>query len=107
DDELKTLVRREASYYGVDALIVKLSTIFIFLSISFVFNSVGWAIFDPKGTTEQTIFGLRLLMWLFPTIALIIGILSMLNFPIGKEEYNIITKEAKKLHEEKKAQLEK
>jgi GPH family glycoside/pentoside/hexuronide:cation symporter len=105
DDELKTGIRREGAFYGVDALIVKLSTIFIFLSISLVFNSVGWAVFDPVGTTGETILGLRLLMWVFPSIALGIGILSMTQFPISKEEYNKLSEKSKKLHNEKKKKV--
>ena len=105
DDELKTGVRREGAFYGVDALIVKLSTIFIFLSISLVFNSVGWEVFDPKGTTEETILGLRLLMWLFPTIGLTLGLISMYYFPITKERYNILSEHSKKLHLEKKEKI--
>ncbi|GAH15536.1 unnamed protein product, partial [marine sediment metagenome] len=70
EDELTTGIRREGGYYGINALITKLSTILIFLTISIVFTSVGWAVFDPLGTTEQTIFGLRSLMFIFPAIAL-------------------------------------
>jgi GPH family glycoside/pentoside/hexuronide:cation symporter len=102
DDELRTGVRREGGYYGVDALVTKFSTIFIFLTISLVFNSVGWAIFNPKGTTEETIFGLRSLMYVFPAIVSIIGIISMSFFPITKEKYNQLTQETKELHEKKK-----
>jgi len=102
DDELRTGVRREGSFYGVDALIVKLSTIAIFLSISLVFNSVGWKVFDPIGTPEQTVLGLKLLMWLFPSIALAIGILSMIFFPITKNRYEEIRQKIDVLHEEKK-----
>jgi GPH family glycoside/pentoside/hexuronide:cation symporter len=105
DDETKTGVRREGGYYGVDALVTKFSTIFIFLTIGLVFNSVGWAIFDPKGTTEQTIFGLRSLMYIFPAIATIIGIIAMLFFPITKERYHQLTHETGLLHEEKKKRI--
>ena len=44
-------------------MLTKLSTILVILSINVVFNSVGWATFDPVGTTEYTIFGLRSLMF--------------------------------------------
>lgn len=107
DDELKTGIRREGAFYGVDALIVKLSTIFIFLSISIVFNSVGWAVFDPKGSTEETILGLRLLMWLFPSLALMVGAFAMKFFPITKERYDEVSEASRKLHLEKKENLSK
>jgi GPH family glycoside/pentoside/hexuronide:cation symporter len=100
-DELKTGIRREGGYFGINAFIVRLSTIFIFLTISLVFNSVGWKVFDPLGTSEQTIFGLRSLIAIFPIIALIIAIISMYFFPIDKEKYEDIQKEIEVLHEEK------
>ncbi|MBD3213144.1 MAG: MFS transporter, partial [Candidatus Lokiarchaeota archaeon] len=104
-DEMKTGIRREGGYFGINAFIVRLSTIFIFLSISLVFNSVGWKVFDPVGTTEQTILGLRSLMTLFPIIALIIAIISMSRFPIDKEKYSEIQKEIEQIHKEKRQKV--
>jgi len=104
-DELQTGVRREGGYFGINAFIVRLSTIFIFLSISLVFNSVGWKVFDPVGTTEQTILGLRSLMSIFPIIALIIAIISMSRFPINKEKYREIQKKIEIIHDEKKKRI--
>ncbi|TXT62478.1 MAG: conserved membrane protein of unknown function [Promethearchaeota archaeon] len=101
-DELQTGIRREGGYFGINAFIVRLSTILIFLSISLVFNSVGWKVFDPVGTTDQTIFGLRSLMTLFPITALIIAIISMSRFPIDKEKYKKLQKDIEVLHTEKK-----
>jgi len=101
-DELTTGIRREGGYYGIIALIIRLSTIFIFITISFVFNNVGWTIFNPLGTTEATIFGLRSLMFIFPAIALSIGILSISRFPITKEKFEQIKQDKAKLHEKKK-----
>ncbi|MHA1689470.1 MAG: MFS transporter [Promethearchaeota archaeon] len=105
DDELKNGVRREGGFYGIDALITKFSTIAIFLTISSVFNSTGWAIFDPIGTTEETIFGLRSLMYIFPAIASLIGVIVIYFFPITKERYEQITKEGEILHAKKKEKV--
>ncbi len=104
NDELTTGVRREGGYMGINALFIRLSTIAIFLTISPVFNSVGWAVFDPIATTD-TIFGLRLLMFVFPAIALGIGILSMSRFPITKDRYEIIKLKMNELHQKKKEKL--
>ncbi len=105
-DELKNGVRREAGFYGVNGFMVKLTNVAVFLCIALVFNSVGWAIFNPLGTTQQTIFGLRSLFFIFPTIFLVIGFISMLKFPISKEDYDEITKQARKLHDEKRRKME-
>jgi len=104
-DELKTGVRREGGFYGVNALIVRLSTIFIFLTISIVFTSTGWKVFEPEDVTPEIIIGLRLLMFVFPAISLTIGIISINQFPITNEKYREIKQKVDKLHEEKRNKL--
>ncbi|MFX1528864.1 MAG: MFS transporter [Promethearchaeota archaeon] len=90
EDELETGDRREGSFYGVNALIVRLSTIFIFVTINSVFQSVGWRVFTPATVGPETIFGLRMLMFGFPAIALGFGIIMMLLFPITKKKFEVI-----------------
>jgi GPH family glycoside/pentoside/hexuronide:cation symporter len=102
EDELKTGTRRDGGYYGINALLTKLSTILVILSINVVFNSVGWATFDPVGTTEYTIFGLRSLMFIFPAVALIIGLIAIRKFPLTKEKYKEIKVNLEALHDEKR-----
>lgn len=97
-DELETGIRREGGYYGINALITKLSTILVIFTINVVFNTVGWAVFDPLGTTEETIFGLRSLMFIFPAIALIIGFMAISRFPITRELYDEIKIKVDELH---------
>ena len=60
---------------------------------------------DTTGTTEETIFGLRSLMFIFPTVFLVIGIIAILKYPITKERYEEITREVNKLHEKKKEKI--
>ncbi|MFX1496233.1 MAG: MFS transporter [Promethearchaeota archaeon] len=105
EDELKTGVRREGSFYGVNALIIRLSTIFIFVTINSVFQSVGWRVFEPSSVGPDTIFGLRMLMFVFPAVALTFGIIMMLFFPITKKKFEVIKQQVNKLHEEKRAKL--
>jgi len=102
EDEITTGTRRDGGYYGINALLTKLSTILVILSINIVFNSVGWATFDPVGTTEYTIFGLRSLMFLFPAVALIIGLIAIRKFPLTKEKYEEIKVQLEKIHNEKR-----
>lgn len=105
DDELKTGTRREGGYYGINALVIRFSTILIFITISLVFTSAGWKVYDPAVVDETTVFGLRALMCIFPAIALGIGILSMSRFPIDKEKYEQIKQDVEKLHAEKKSKV--
>lgn len=104
EDELNTGVRREGSFYGVNALVMRLSTIFIFLTISTVFTSVGWNVFYAEITpAHQT--GLKFLMSLFPIIALGIGVVAISFFPITKDKYQEIKRKVNELHKEKQQNL--
>ena len=105
DDEIKTGIRREASFYGVNAIFIRLSTIAVVISISLVFTSVGWAVFDPKGDKTQIILGLRILMFVFPACALGLAILFMSRFPITKEKSEEIKREIKRIHAEKRSKI--
>jgi GPH family glycoside/pentoside/hexuronide:cation symporter len=104
EDELVTGVRREGSFYGVNALVMRLSTIFIFLTISIVFTSVGWRVFT-EAITEAHRTGLKLLMSIFPMIALSIGVIAISFFPITKEKYEKIKDRVNELHKEKQRKL--
>jgi len=105
EDELVTGVRREGGYYGINALIIRLSTIAIIVSIGFVFGSMELAVFDPSQMTGLNLLALRSLIFIYPTIALCIGILSMSRFPINKARYEEIRKELIEIHKKKKEQV--
>jgi len=104
-DELETGVRREAAYYGINALIIRFSTIFVSLSLLIVFNSIGWKIYDPSTITDTILVGIRILICVFPIIGLAIGILFLKFFPITKEKYEEIKNQLNQIHEEKKRKV--
>jgi GPH family glycoside/pentoside/hexuronide:cation symporter len=105
EDELKTGVRREGAFYGVNGFFAKLTNAVIILSISLILNTVGWTVFTPSNVTPQVVFGLRCLMSLFPIIMLVIGIIGISFFPINKARDIEITAETQKLHEQKSEAL--
>ena len=86
DDEVRTGQRREGSYYGVHALFVRLSTILSIGSIAIVLSTNGWKVYDPTVVTPGIIFGLKSLMSLFPVGALIIGIVFLIFYPLGRKQ---------------------
>lgn len=104
-DELETGIRREAAYYGVNALIIRLSTIAVYLSIALVFGNIGWKIYDPTIVTEWTHLGLRILICVLPSVAIGLGILSLRRFPITKEKYAEIKNKLEAMHKEKKEKV--
>lgn len=105
EDEVNTGIRREASYIGVYILFLRFATIFVFLAISLVFTNVGWAVYDPETVTPEVIFGLRALIFIFPTIALVIAILSAYKYPLDGEKLKNVKEQLKKIHEEKKSKI--
>lgn len=101
-DELKTGIRREAAYYGVNALIIRLSTIGVYLSIYFVFRNIGWeVIYDPSVITGVTELGIRTLIFIIPAIVLGLGLLSLFRFPVTKEKYDEMQIDLDKMHDDK------
>ncbi len=106
EDEVDTGSRREASYYGVNALLLRLSTVLVFLAIGPVFIIGDWQVYDPNNITSEIIFGLRALIAIFPIIALTIGILTMYKYPLDGEKLKAVNEELEQLHISKKTKTE-
>ncbi|MFX0072198.1 MAG: MFS transporter [Candidatus Hermodarchaeota archaeon] len=105
EDEVVTGMRREAGYYGVNALCLRFTTILVFVAISLVFTNVGWAVFEPNNVTPAIILGLRILMVVFPIMALIVGFLSMYKYPLDNEKLTEVKQELEIIHNKKKSKL--
>ena len=105
EDELNTGMRREGSYYGANALFMRFSTILVFLAISLVFSNIGWAVYAPEKVTPEVIFGLRLLMVVFPIIALAIAIFGFYMYPLHGKRLSDVKEQLAKLHDEKKSKV--
>ncbi len=106
EDEVKTGVKRDASYFGIYIFFLRVGYIFVFLAISMVFTNVGWRIFEPTTISSEQIFGLRVLGFVFPAIALIIIILSMYKYPLHGDYMKGIKEKLVVLHTEKRAKIE-
>jgi GPH family glycoside/pentoside/hexuronide:cation symporter len=85
EDELRTGQRREGSYYGVHALFVRMSSILGIISVGLILSKYGWTFFNPENVTGDLVAGLRSLVSIFPAVALAIGIVFLLFFPINKK----------------------
>ncbi|MFX0047449.1 MAG: MFS transporter [Candidatus Hermodarchaeota archaeon] len=105
EDELATGMRREAGYYGVNAFVLRFSNILVILAIATVFDTVGWKTFDVGVDPIQVALGLRLLIFVFPAVALAIGILAMYKYPLHGEKLSSIREKVDELHEQKKARI--
>ena len=99
EDAVKFGVKRSASYYGINAFIHRISIILVILTIGFMFGNIGWdKQFDPLPSDEfLVILGLKAIMVIFPTIALVIGLLAMRSYGLHGERLERIREEVKKI----------
>jgi GPH family glycoside/pentoside/hexuronide:cation symporter len=103
EDEVATGLRRDAGYYGVNALILRFSNVLVIIAIGTVLTTSGWQVIEPSSATAEVIFGLRSLMFIFPVIALIVAIIAMTQYPLHGEKLKDVKEKLKLIHEQKKA----
>ena len=104
EDELKTGRRREGMYFGTNALIMRLSTILVSLAV-LILSPLGYI----EGALTQppsAIFGIRLLISVFPIIGIIVAIIILKFYPIDKEYREYIKSKLEELHKEKLNKIE-
>lgn len=104
EDELKTGIRREGSFYGNSYLFMRFASIFSIMTIALVFTETGWKEYTPNPGVD-IILGLRLLMFLFPAIALGIMAICLHFFPFPKSRVMELKEELKVLHQEKRKRM--
>ncbi len=87
EDAVKFGVKRSASYYGINAFIHRISIILVILTIGLMFGNIGWdKQFDPLPSDPLlVVLGLKAIMVIFPSIALVIGLLAMRSYGLHGE----------------------
>jgi len=97
EDELKTGQRREASFYGVHAFVIRLAAILNIISINLVFTYNGWddLVAAAEGADPT---GIKMLMSVFNLVAMAIGIIFLLFYKLGKKEADELQVKMKELH---------
>jgi len=98
-------MRREAGYYGVNAFVLRFSNVLVILAIGTVFSSVGWTVFENLPLIGDVVFGLRILFFVFPAIALIFGILAMYKYPLHGEKLKGVKEKLQEIHDQKRARV--
>ncbi|MGQ4874493.1 MAG: MFS transporter [Promethearchaeia archaeon] len=96
-DEIDYGVKRSASYYGVNAFVHRFSQIFSITTISLVFTGSGWAEYEPTKTID-IILGLKLIIFLFPAIALAIAITLLKLFELHGEKLQEMRKRLEEMY---------
>lgn len=81
EDEVQYGMKRSASYYGINAFIHRFSQIFSILTIGIIFSGTGWSSYEPD-PGANVILGLKLIIFLFPAISLLIAFFFLKYFPL-------------------------
>ncbi len=99
EDAVKFGVKRSASYYGINAFIHRISIILVILTIGLMFGNIGWdKTFIPlPADPSLVILGLKAIMVIFPSIALVIGLLAMRSYDLHGEKLERIREVLKKI----------
>jgi GPH family glycoside/pentoside/hexuronide:cation symporter len=105
EDELKTGVRREGTFFGVTNFFMRLSAVLSIISVSSIFLSTGWEEWT-QNPAISTLLGIQLLMFLFPAIAIVCSLLCLYFYPFTKAKVNEIKVKLEVLHNEKKEKIE-
>ncbi len=113
EDEIRTGVRREAMFFGVNALITKpaqsvalVIPVALLAATGFIPRTLTGGIADPSIQPAAALFAIRLFIGLIPGIALILEALILLAYPLKGEYWTKIQKEILILHDEKHKKLQ-
>jgi GPH family glycoside/pentoside/hexuronide:cation symporter len=100
EDELKTGVRREGAFFGVTNFFMRLAMILSIVTVGVVFTQISWEVYQPIGILGE-IVALRILMYVFPAIALGITLICLYFYPFTKSKVEEIKVKLIELHKEK------
>lgn len=113
DDELRSGVRREGAFFGVNALLTKPAQSVALALQPWILQTSGFITREAGGgqitldQPEAALFGIRALMGLIPGLALILGALILIAFPLRGKHLDAMQQAVLALHAEKHARLEK
>jgi len=100
EDELKTGVRREGIYFGMQGFIIRIAISIQAIIFSTILTTTGY---DAELTIQPSsaVMGMRLLISIFPIIPLILGFISISFYPLYGKKLAEIKERVTQLHKEK------
>ncbi|MBD3254620.1 MAG: hypothetical protein GF383_05980 [Candidatus Lokiarchaeota archaeon] len=98
-DEVEFGMKRSASYYGVNAFIHRFSQIFSIITIGIIFQGTGWSSYKANPGVN-VILGLKLIIFLFPALALVIAVIFLRSFELHGDKLKEMRIELQKMQSE-------
>lgn len=111
EDELRSGVRREGAFFGVNALITKPAQSIALAIIPFILEKTAFVTREANGgqiflnQSENAIFGIKSLMGLIPGAALILGAILLYWYPLRGRYLEQVKEKVLVMHAEKQAKL--
>jgi GPH family glycoside/pentoside/hexuronide:cation symporter len=112
EDELRSGVRREGAFFGVNALLTKPAQSIALALIPFILEATHFITREASGgqiTLDQpagALFGIRVLVGLIPGVAMLLGAIILIWFPLRGRYLAEMQEKVLALHARKHAQLE-
>jgi len=101
EDEIAHGTRRSGIYYAVLNFFIRFSAVINFFLIGVVFTTTNWYDYDPNPDVN-TIFGLQILMGIYPAIVLGLSLVGMYFYPIKGQRLAENRRKLAELHEMKR-----
>ncbi|NMC07257.1 MAG: MFS transporter [Candidatus Lokiarchaeota archaeon] len=103
EDEVLHGKRREGSYYGVNALINRYSTILVFVVIAFTLTGYGWDnyLVGAGLSTTNLQIGLKLLLVPFSIAGLVVVLVLLKKFPLHGQKWKDVQEKLKIIRDKK------
>jgi glycoside/pentoside/hexuronide:cation symporter, GPH family len=111
EDELRCGVRREGAFFGVNALVTKPAQSISLILFPFILELTHFVTRDQNNglaflnQPASALFGIRTLVGLIPGIAMLLGALILVWFPLRGSHLADVQQEVLKLHAEKTSRL--
>ncbi|MHA1987338.1 MAG: MFS transporter [Promethearchaeota archaeon] len=102
EDEITHGTRRSGIYYAVLNFFIRLSAVINFFLIGVVFTTTNWYDYHPNPAVD-TIFGLQILMGIYPAIVLGLSLVGLYFYPIKGQRLAENRRKLAELHEKKRA----
>jgi len=112
EDEIRSGVRREGAFFGVNALITKPAKSIALALIPWILEITNFVTRDANGgqiylsQPANAIFGIKVLIGLIPGVAMLIGALILFWYPLKGKHLEEIKTKVLVMHANKTAQLE-
>lgn len=112
EDEIRSGVRREGAFFGVNALLTKPAQSIAIALIPWILEITKFVTRDANGgqiflnQPAAAIFGIKALIGLIPGVAMLLGALFLFWYPLQGKRLDAIKDKVMEMHADKTAQLE-